>query len=193
MKKALILTAILAGSVAGVMADVLPSLNLNNNALDAVSGLPMSPIYYMPTGTMPTGGDVYVEILANGSPLLDKTVTTGIDMTGSGKNDFYIFDAGYRDLATTINPGDNVTLTVRAWTDAATYDAALYRASVNITQAVGSRNDGKVGGVPTNPADSQATVDLGNFGALTVGAVPEPTTLALLAIGGAALFFRRRQ
>lgn len=84
-------------------------------------------------------------------------------------------------------PGATVTLTVRAWdsTKGSTYAAAL---AAGGKTGVSSPFDIALGGVGAPPS---LPTDMTNFKGFTL--VPEPSTIALGALGAAALLLRRRK
>jgi hypothetical protein len=105
---------------------------------------------------------------------------------GAGKGDAYYFYDG-NQVVPGITPGSSADFIVRAWTGATTYDAATAR----VESAVFTQNTAIWNGPPTTATDNPLT--LAGSLTMTTTIVPEPATIALLALGGAALFFRRRQ
>jgi len=101
-------------------------------------------------------------------------------------------EAGYFDLSgltiSTVAGGASADFVVRAWTGAATYDAASVRgATATFTQTTGSYT-------ATTPPGPVSGPEL-NVPTFAVGAavVPEPTTIALAMLGAAAFLARRRK
>lgn len=185
MKKTLLLTALLAGSAAGMMA-ATATVNLDNFNPATGDGIPLNPIYYLAPGTM-APGDVWVEVLGNGSVLGSAIKAASFDLTGDGKDDAYLFTAGTGEFPASVAGGADVTLQVRAWTGAATYDLASYKGeTLPWTQKSGSW-DKTAQPLPTPP-----DIALNMGGPLTI-VVPEPSTIALGLLGAAALLLRRRK
>jgi hypothetical protein len=88
-------------------------------------------------------------------------------------------------IVTTALPGGSTAIVqMRAWTGAATYEAATSKgASANVSVVLGDPSANPPG-VPTS------LVGLQGF---TVAAVPEPATLALAGLGGLGLMALRRK
>lgn len=84
-----------------------------------------------------------------------------------------------------VGVGGTANIIVRAWDSAtgATYDAALERASANVTVT-------GLGGGTTPPATFALN---SNFTGLTLAVVPEPSTYALAAAGAVGLFLVARR
>jgi len=192
MKKSVLFTALMAGSVVGSMAAV-SVVKLDNYVSDN-AGVYTSPIFYLAPGTQ-APGDVYVEVwggkdassLANlwAQPIK----ATFEDTTGDGQADMYLFDVGkVAELAGVVAGGD-ATFKLRAWTGATTFDTAATRGeSATWVQKTASWDKDALP-QPTPPTDVQVM----NPAVTMTEIVPEPTTIALALIGGAALFLRRRQ
>jgi len=95
-------------------------------------------------------------------------------------------DAYYDTLST---GGATRTLTLEAWTGSSTtypvaFGAGVYEDTVTFSQALGNAP-----GVPT----PSTPVTLTSMPSMNLVAVPEPTTLALAGLGGAALLALRRK
>lgn len=107
-------------------------------------------------------------------------ITAGdINANGAGTGSFFDYGTG---ITTGIAPSTSGTIVVRAWTGAATYDAATIRGSLQFTQTVG-----------TNPAapnlPSPAVLAMPS----TLIMVPEPSAIVLGILGAGALLLRRRK
>jgi len=110
-------------------------------------------------------------------------------LTGTG--------AGYWRSASlaigTVAPGATASVQIRAWASAAgaSYEAALAAKGATGQSAILSVVTGGAGSPPSLPAD---LAGLASF-AITGGGpiVPEPSVLALGALGGLALLIRRRK
>jgi len=108
-------------------------------------------------------------------------------LTGTG--------AGYWRSATatilTVAPGATASVQIRAWATAAggTYEAALAASGGTGQSATLSVVTGGAGSPPSLPTD---LAGLTSF-AIVGGVVPEPSVLALGALGGLALLIRRRK
>jgi hypothetical protein len=125
----------------------------------------------------------YVELWANGA---------AVTPTGGGATTFGLAEDGYFDNGYGIVAGladsASTEFTLRAWRGGATYDAATDKAEVTWSQATGAWNPAAQ---PPTPPSGPA---LGVPSALSiVPVVPEPSTIALGILGGAALLFFRRK
>lgn len=105
---------------------------------------------------------------------------------------FHPSEPGYFDSGVVLVPGAAAGQTgsfeVRAWTGAATYDAATLRGSTSFSSAVGTWDDA------ASPPPLKLGPDLAMPSFTVSGAViPEPSTIALGMLGAAALLFRRRK
>lgn len=102
------------------------------------------------------------------------------------------FNGGTRNIG---NPGDTVTLQVRAWTGGfATWDAAFLAAQSNqsILLTVTRPFWTQITGGGTNP--TQPITGAGRYAGSTLTPVPEPSSIALGLLGlGAIVLFRRRK
>lgn len=179
MKKEIVFLSALAAVAAS--AQTFPAASV---ILD--SGNTSAPIYYLASGTQ-APSEVFVEVLARADA---GSAFTSADLMSETKNTVY-YDSGayyfYEGAIPVagITPGASGDFMVRAWTGAATYDEATIRAESPIISQV----TGNWTASTSPPPDVYLNFNQG----MTMGAVPEPATIALLAIGGAALFFRRRQ
>jgi WD40 repeat protein len=108
------------------------------------------------------------------------------------------FNAGSNAAVPGTNPGGTADLIVRAWDTrtGATYDEATIRGSSGkfTSDTLGGDPDGDGPLLPITPK-SMATGAANGFQSfsITTEFVPEPTTIALGALGAAALFIRRRK
>lgn len=129
-----------------------------------------------------------------GSTLLSLPDDSSLVLIGVIGNTFTpgLFSLGSRSIG---NPGDTVTLQVRAWSGAfANYALAFAAAQVDGTTLTGkSTKWEQVTGGGTNPA--QPITGAGRLTPFTVNtAVPEPSSIALGLLGlGAIAMFRRRK
>lgn len=176
MKKSLAVIAGLAlAGVAQSFAATQATVALNNYAGGVINykATPTSTEVALPA-------DAWVEVMGGG---------TGGAMTSLGT--FHPSEPGYFDNGVVLVPGATAgtpaSFEVRAWTGAATYDAAAVKNSVSFSSATGSWDD-----AATPPPVKQGP-DLA-MPTFTVGAaIPEPSTIALGILGAAALLIRRRK
>jgi len=136
-----------------------------------------NPIYYLNTSTKASAADTWVQIFGG-----TQSLATG----GLSEDGFFDFQYG---VITGADPANDVTIKVQAWKGAAgsTYANATQSAEASWTQ--------KPGSVPPLPAAPNPTVLQfpNNFVIKDVNPnVPEPSTIALALLGGAALLLRRR-
>lgn len=170
----LIITAL--GLVAALSAYAQGTFNASNNFTPA--GASAKAFVLSPAGTPLAKANGKVEVLA-----ADGTVLGAGNLALDGL--FFINGLVAPGSAT----GGSANIVVRAWdsTTGATYDAALTRGSVNVT--VNSLGGG------TTPAATFAANS--NFVGLTLSGstpvVPEPSTVALAALGVAGLFVVARR
>jgi hypothetical protein len=165
MKKLALLAALSVVSVS-VMADA--TIGIENYTAN-------TPIFELTAGTAPTT-DVFCQLLGNGSVVSSFTVA---------KADAGFFDNGVGVVA---GAADNsmVNFEFRAWTVGTWPPTDGLWAQGSWSQATGSWNPAAV---PPTPAMGPA----GNFPSLTLGPIPEPSTIALGMLGAAALLLRRRK
>lgn len=109
------------------------------------------------------------------------------------------FNAGTGAEIPGFAPGTTATLIVRAWDvrSGATYDAAQIKGSSAsfVTGTLGGDPDGAGPLLPITPV-GMVTGAANGFQAFALGGttvIPEPTTIALGALGAAVLLFRRRK
>jgi hypothetical protein len=140
-----------------------------------------NPIFYLNANTAADGADMFVQILANGTPIASTNPGNPTAFNLSGGN----FDAGY-GVIPGVTTTDNVNFTIQAW-KGASFATATETATATWTQKVA---DSPAAPTPPNPAS------LNNPAGLIIGpsaVVPEPTTIALGMLGAAALLIRRRK
>jgi hypothetical protein len=155
-----------------------------------VNNIKGSTIYFVlnPDGTQAKGANYSVEVLV-GNTLI------GSKMTIKANGSFALTGA---QTVPGVAPGTPATLTARAWdnTTGATYDAATTKGTTTFkTAALGGDTDGDPSTPPaTSPGMVSGLAD-GFQGIQMQGApvIPEPSTIALGAIGAAALLLRRRK
>jgi len=146
------------------------------------------------TALRANGTNINARVALYGSTATGLSSDTSLTQIGNVTNTFIpgVFIGGTRFIG---NPGDTVTLQVRAWTGSfATWElanaAALADQSVFVT-VVRPMWTQTVGG-GTNP--SQPITGAGRFGGATLEPVPEPSSIALGLLGlGAIVLFRRRK
>jgi len=189
MKKLLLTTALVAGTAASMMAAPTAAIAINNQNFSATEPIAaLNPVYYLSAGTQ-AAGDVYVVVFGgvdtSSLKSLATTTATFEPLVGS-----YLFDNGGFSMITGAAAGADVTLKVRAWTGAATYDAATFKGETAtwVRKSTGLDPDDA-----TLKPDSAFNINLPALTMVDTTIVPEPTTIALALIGGAALFLRRRQ
>jgi len=151
------------------------------------------PIYYWPTGTR-APGEVFVEVLAsvpseNNFRSIDVMSESGntvryLDLGGGHGPAYYFYDGSVS--VPIVTPGDYASFIVRAWTGGASYATATFIGQSGIiTQRTMVWN-----GPPEFPPDNLLAFSQGmEFGVM----IPELGPIALLAMGGAALFLGRRR
>jgi hypothetical protein len=109
--------------------------------------------------------------------------------TGAGAGFFNTTGIDTARTIGTVAPGATASIQVRAWETAggtiASYDAAVAGGFKTGVSAIFTVATGGVGDPPSLPAN---LVGLTSF-----NLIPEPTTYALLALGAATLFLRRRK
>lgn len=133
------------------------------------------PVYYGNNTTMaPVDGTWLQFATATGTP-----IGGAFGLTEPG-----FFDNGFFEVPGAADNAD-VSFILQGWKGAAgsTYDSAAEKVSANISQKAGSNP-----GAP-NPPNAAVLAMPDNF----VIQVPEPSTVALALLGGAALLLRRRK
>jgi len=174
MKK-LLATSVLGLLAAGAMAQ--GTVNFANNGNQPGTTTPLGRVYLGSVGTL-ADNTVDVQLYYNGAAVSGVSAVKSSAGAGTGQ-----FLGGSVTLAN-VTAGSTVNLDVKAWvaSTGATYDLASSKGeSGSFAYVTGG------GGAP--PASPTTLLGMPSF----VVAVPEPTTLALGAIGLGALLIRRRK
>lgn len=160
------------GLAAGLTALAQGNVNLNNNFT-------------------PTGGNAKAFILGLDNAPLAKALgsveildSTGAVIKAGSLAIPGIFGLGVTDIPGT-TPGGSTSIIIRAWDNStgSTYDTAGVRGSSIVTLS------GLGGGAIPPPGLGT----IGNFSGLQLAVIPEPSTVALAALGLAGLFFVARR
>ena len=179
MKKLLLLTTLLAGGlVSHGQQGTVTFANSGGTALRA------------------NGTNVNATVALYGSTATGLASDTSLTPIGATVNTLAavpgVFVGGTRNIG---NPGDTVTLQVRAWTGGfATWDlaqaAALANPSIYLTVVRPMWEQATGGGTLPTPPITGA----GRFTGATLQPIPEPSSIALGLLGlGAIVLFRRRK
>lgn len=173
MKKTLALAAALTAlCTVSALADA--TVALNNYGTGA------GQIFYNNATTLAPIDGTWVQLYSGGTALNDNT---GVGATALSEPGFF-----YGGVVSIPGATENSTasVTLRAWRGATTWDAATERGEATWTQATGSWNPN------ATPPAPPAGPDLTNP-AIVISVIPEPSTIALGLLGGAALLFFRRK
>lgn len=187
MKTGIVLLSFLAAIAA--VAQTFPQSMVK---LDSTVGV--VPIYYIAPGTR-APSEVYVEVLASvpgANNFISIDVMSETEQTvrfldlgrglGSG---YYFFDGAVNAMGIPPVPGAYADFVVRTWTGATSYDTATLRAESSII----TQNTMVWNGPPELPPENLLAFSQ----SMTMGVmIPEPATMVMLVVGGAALFLRRR-
>jgi len=164
---------------------------LSNN-----SGATIYPLYGLDGVTKLAGTDYKVEVFTYNASQPDGFGVMVGSTVSPGAN--FRFNAGNSMEIPGTNPGGTADLIVRAW-DSRTgvdYASATVRANSGkfTSDTLGGDPDGDGPLLPITPK-SMATGTATGFQSFSLSTtlVPEPTTIALGALGAAALFIRRRK
>jgi len=174
MKK-LLASSVLGMLAVGAMAQ--GTVNFANNGNQPNTTTPLGRIYLETVGNL-AGNTVDAQLYYNGAAVSGVTVLKNSGANGSG-----VFLGGGVTLAG-VTAGATVNLDVKAWvaSTGASYDVATSRGdSGSFAYVTGG------GGAP--PASPTTLLGMPSF----VVTTPEPTTIALGAIGLGALLLRRRK
>lgn len=175
MKKTLALAAALTVLwAANTMAAPTATVAANNYGAGA------GQIFLETQGNLAPIANTWVQLLSGGQVVADNTGETVIPLSEPG-----MFFGGI-GLIPGATPGQPTDLTLRAWTGAASWDAATIRGEATWNQATGTWDPAAV------PPSAPVGADLTNP-AITMTVIPEPSTIALGLIGGAALLLFRRK
>jgi hypothetical protein len=142
----------------------------------------------LPDGATAKGASYSVELFINN---MDPANKIGATMTLAESNGRFALSGGQTVPGGA--PGAIVNLIARAWdnTGGATYDTALIKGSSTFkSPALGGDVDGDPS---TPPAPAPAMVTGNPDGFQNIQLLPEPSTIALGALGVAALLLRRRK
>jgi len=186
MKTGIFLFSWLAAVAAWAQTFPQGMITLDSAAEDA-------PIYYWPTGTR-APGEVFVEVLASvpgennfrSIDVMSETENTVryLDLGGGHGPAYYFYDGAVN--VPIVTPGTYADFIVSVWTGGATYDTASFIGQSGIINQLTVVWDGP----PPVPPENLLAFSQGmEFGVL----IPEPGSIALIAMGGAALFFGRRR
>lgn len=146
------------------------------------------------TALRANGTNVTATVALYGSTSTNLASDSTLTQIGATANTFApgLFSGGARNIG---NPGDLVTLQVRAWTGGfATWDLAQAAAlaNPNVYVTVVRPMWEQITGGGTNP--TQPITGAGRFAGATLEPVPEPSSIALGLLGlGAIVLFRRRK
>jgi hypothetical protein len=192
MKKtfALIVAALLVSTAFLRAQGTFGTVNFNNRVLlDGIN----APIYDLTVGGTMLEGTAYLAQLYTGpaGTTEDKLVPTGaiVDFrTGLASGYLNVGTDGSRTIPNVL-PGDYAVVQVRAWTAAAgsTYEQAV--ASTIPTARAGKSN---LLTVQTKASAIELPVNMVGLQSFAITAVPEPTMLAIGAVGFALLALRSR-
>lgn len=142
----------------------------------------------LPDGSMAKGPNYSVEVFVNNFDAANKIGDTMI-LAANGR-----FSQSGSKVVPGVAPGAIGTLVARAWdnTTGATYDTALIKGKSDPfkTAALGGDVDGDPS---TPPATAPGMVTGKPDGFQHIQLLPEPSTIALGALGAAALLLRRRK
>jgi hypothetical protein len=178
MKKLLLLTTLVVGTMVSMAQQ--GAVTFGNSA-----GTPLR---------ASNGTNINATVALYGSTATNLASDSTLTQLGATVNTFTpgLFAGGARNIG---NPGDLVTLQVRAWTGGfATWDLAQAAAlaNPNVYLTVVRPMWQQITGGGTNP--TQPITGAGRFAGATLEPIPEPSSIALGLLGlGAIVLFRRRK
>jgi len=180
MKKLLVtLTAVLVASVSAMAQGTSAQISINNRNLTDASGN----TYQAPINGDTTGGTAQLFLVGSGGVLTPLTPTT-VFRTGAAAP--YV-SAQVVDVPG-VTPGTSATFVLQAWTGGTSYDTATGLRGQSDPFTVSNLGGTPPGGLPITPPS------LNGLQSFTLNPVtPEPSTIALAALGAAAFFIRRRK
>ncbi len=187
MKKALLALGALAltGS-----AFAQGTITFFNNNLTPASGAPYRAGIFRSGGTVGAGAGYTVGIIKGSDPTAAPLATTTFRTTTATE----VFAATSDVAVTGVAPGSTATLTIASWDTGDGSYAATAPGHQHGFQTFTSRALGGPNPDPTQPAIFTPDMGPGFTGfSMVVVPVPEPTTIALGAIGIGALLLRRRK
>jgi hypothetical protein len=143
----------------------------------------------LPDGTQAKGPNYSVEVFVNNFDAPGNKIGDTMILAANGR-----FSLTGSQVVPGVAPGAVANLVARAWdnTTGATYDAALIKGKTDPfkTAALGGDVDGDPA---TPPATAPGMVTGDPTGFQNIQLLPEPSTIALGALGVAALLLRRRK
>lgn len=148
-----------------------------------------------PQANKVSGPNIKVEVFFYGTDAAPFGAQLGSTVSPAAN---FRFNAGSNIAVPGTSPGGQAHLIVRAWdsTTGATYDAATIRGHSGhfVSDILGGDPDGDGPLLPITPKSMATGTAEGFHGfQMTQTIIPEPTTIALGALGAAALFIRRRK
>jgi hypothetical protein len=182
MKKFIALAITIAASAAYGQGTV----NLSNNV-----GAKIFPIFAADGTTVLSGAGYSIGVYKAGTS--DLLGLGAVSPNASGR-----FNAGTGAAIPGVAAGAKASLVVRAWDNAGgtinSYAAAVIKgeSAPFSTGTLGGDPDGDGPLLPITPI-GMVVEGVGGFTSFSITAIPEPTTIALGAIGAAALLIRRRK